>query len=106
MATMTAPDVANLIREHGVVTVARTVTEFNRRFVAGLKEGWDLTGWEARQTGGAVAFVRYDDAGAPVAPTVLAVNGPESDRARWETVAREAGYPDTIVVMEDLGRGE
>lgn len=101
---MTPLNLVGLIRQRGVARMAESVMSGGKMFVAGINEGWDLTPWRAQQTGGAVLFARYDEDGTPVEPTVLAVNGPESDLARWQALAREWGHPETIVVMADVRR--
>ncbi len=103
--TMAAEQLVGLIRTHGLRRMAEAIAEANKGFVAGLIEGWDLTCWRAQQTGGAVHLFRVNNPTEQIITGdthILAVNGPESERGRWETLARESDpeWPCLVVMVE------
>jgi hypothetical protein len=91
------------MRERGVARVGEAVADFGKQLVPSLVEGLNLTRWTVQQTGGAALFYRVTDGAETDETRVLAVNGPASDRARWEALAAEQPGP-CIVVMAPGGR--
>ena len=84
-----------LIRVHGVKFMGDATHGVS--LSAALERGWNMTRWRFAQTPGATLFYRVRDDMTTDETRILCVNGPESDRERWEAIARE--YPDPTIVL-------
>lgn len=100
-ASMQAHRLVNLIQQHGVTAVARAVADQAVATVRGLRDGWDVGSWRVTQASGAALFVRYAQDGTP-AEGVLWLNAEPgtAEANELEQVAREAGFPVTVIYRQ------
>lgn len=103
-STMDRHELAELIRADGIWDVALAFGDFGRQVVAGVRDGVNMAGWEARAVKGVIRFARVG-VGADGIPSegVVYINSDDPD-----TVARIRGiavpYP-VIVITRREGKG-
>lgn len=98
---MTKDQLVQLIEREGVERVGNAAADTAKGFVAGMTEGWDLTNWRAKSTGGAVLFyqieMQQDGWYITDDPRVLVVNAPASEHEKWEATVKNSDAPVTIL---------
>lgn len=93
---MDSDTLVSLIRTHGTERLAKAVDSITEQ----IREGWNLTNWQTRGVGGALLFYRVKDRAITDEPRVLCVHADESERQRWEQIARESSDAPVTVLLE------
>jgi hypothetical protein len=94
--TMNHDQLLALIREKGPLAVAAMVAQ---PWVPTLADGVNLANWSVTHGGGAILFIHGTQGVIDSHPRICVVNAPESERAFWEDLVRDAGADAPITLL-------